>query len=71
MATLRKRVLRPVTTGLTIRPDIHLLAYYEHVAARANRVQVAKGLRGNVTVQKVMLHWLRSLPAYQRSLKKR
>ncbi len=70
MAKDRERSSATRTTGLTLRPDVELLRYYEGVAARANQMQVAKGLRGNVTVQKVILHRLRSLPAYQRSVKK-
>lgn len=59
------------TAGLTLRVDIPLLKYYEQVAARVNRMLMAKNERGNVTVQKVMLHRLRSLPAFQSSLKKK
>lgn len=57
---------RSNTTSLTLRPEIPLLVYYEQVAARANRMLVASGRRGNVTVQQVMLQRLRSLPGFKR-----
>lgn len=56
------------TTAITLRPEVPLLVYYERVAERANRMRLEKGLRGNVTVQQVILHRLRTLPAYQSSL---
>ena len=53
------------TVGITIRPSIVLLSYYEEVAERANRMLRSKGERGRVSVQQVMLQRLRSLPAFQ------
>lgn len=57
---------RRETEPLTLRPERQLLMYYEQVAQRANRMLVAAGRRGNVTVQQVILHRLESLPAYRR-----
>lgn len=60
------RSQRRDTFPLTLRLERNLLAYYEQVAQRANRLLVVAGRRGNVTVQQVILHRLRSLPAYRR-----
>lgn len=56
---------REETIGITMRPSTALLAFYERIAERANRFRLHRGERGNVSVQKVMLHRLQSLPAYQ------
>lgn len=58
------------TFPLTLRLEHDLLTYYEQVTQRANRLLVAAGLRGNLTVQQVILHRLRSLPAYRRFVEK-
>lgn len=55
----------PATTSITLRPDVELLAFYERVTERANRLRISKRERGNLTVQQVILHRLRSLPAYK------
>lgn len=54
------------TVPLTLRMERDLLTYYEQVAQRANRFLVMRGQRGNLTVQQVILHCLRRLPAYRR-----
>lgn len=59
------------TFPLTLRLERELLAFYERVAQRANRGLVAAGRRGNVTVQQVILHRLRGLPAYRRFVEMR
>lgn len=53
------------TVGLTLRVDRTLLGHYEEIVARANRMRFAHGARGNVTVQQVILHRMRSLPSWQ------
>lgn len=58
------------TLPLTLRVERDLLGYYERVAQKANRLLIAAGKRGNVTVQQVMLQRLRSLPAYRRFVEK-
>lgn len=53
------------TKAITLRPDVQLLRFYEEVTARANALQLSRGLRANLTVQQVMLHRLKSLPGYR------
>lgn len=57
------------TVGLTLRAEKHLLAHYEEIAVRANRLRVKAGQRGNITVQQVILHRMRSLPSYRRAVR--
>lgn len=56
---------KKATFPLTLRADRALLMHYEEIAARANRILLARGERSNVTVQQVILHRMRSLPSWQ------
>jgi hypothetical protein len=58
------------TLGITLRPERDLLAHYEEIVSRANRLRVSAGERGNVTVQQVILHRMRSLPSWQAHCKR-
>ncbi|MGS0741118.1 hypothetical protein ACVBEF_04660 [Glaciimonas sp. GG7] len=71
MNVRKKDSERPKTIGITLRPELELLAHYEEIALRANRMFLTKGERGNVSAQQVMLQRMRSLPSWQARLKKK
>lgn len=71
MASKKKDGAGDKTTGITLRPEVQLLAHYEEIALRANRMFLAKGVRGNVTAQQVMLQRLRGLPSYEAQVKRK